>query len=244
MGDIVGAIDEAAVARRLAQLREQLARGARRGPVSLCAVTKGFGADAVTLAHRLGCEAVGENYAQEAVAKIAAAGAEHPPVHFIGRLQTNKIRSLVGVVDVWQSVDRDSVIDELAKRANGARIFVQVNATAEPDKGGCPMSDAKGLVERARTRGLEVLGLMTVGPTNGDPTATRSANCASATCRRIFVSTPSRSFSRACLPRTILRLSIRPRSSPAPPGPTYSGRIPWGGISIQGSSTERAYRFQ
>ena len=175
MGDIVGAIDEAAVARRLAQLREQLARGARRGPVSLCAVTKGFGADAVTLAHRLGCEAVGENYAQEAVAKIAAAGAEHPPVHFIGRLQTNKIRSLVGVVDVWQSVDRDSVIDELAKRANGARIFVQVNATAEPDKGGCPMSDAKGLVERARTRGLEVLGLMTVGPTNGDPTATRSA---------------------------------------------------------------------
>lgn len=175
MGDIVGAIDEAAVARRLARLREQLARGARRGPVSLCAVTKGFGADAVTLAHRLGCEAVGENYAQEAVAKIAAAGAEHPPVHFIGRLQTNKIRSLVGVVDVWQSVDRDSVIDELAKRANGARIFVQVNATAEPDKGGCPMSDAKGLVERARTRGLEVLGLMTVGPTNGDPTATRSA---------------------------------------------------------------------
>ena len=175
MGDIVGAIDEAAVARRLAQLREQLARGARRGPVSLCAVTKGFGADAVTLAHRLGCEAVGENYAQEAVAKIAAAGAEHPPVHFIGRLQTNKIRSLVGVVDVWQSVDRDSVIDELAKRANGARIFVQVNATAEPDKGGCPMSDAKGLVERAHTRGLEVLGLMTVGPTNGDPTATRSA---------------------------------------------------------------------
>ena len=175
MGDIVGAIDEAAVARRLAQLREQLARGARRGPVSLCAVTKGFGADVVTLAHRLGCDAVGENYAQEAVAKIAAAGAEHPPVHFIGRLQTNKIRSLVGVVDVWQSVDRDSVIDELAKRANGARIFVQVNATAEPDKGGCPMSDAKGLVERARTRGLEVLGLMTVGPTNGDPTETRSA---------------------------------------------------------------------
>ena len=175
MGDIVGAIDEAAVARRLARLREQLLRGARRGPVSLCAVTKGFGADAVTLAHRLGCEAVGENYAQEAVVKIATAGAEHPPVHFIGRLQTNKIRSLVGVVDVWQSVDRDSVIDELAKRANGARIFVQVNATAEPDKGGCPMSDAKGLVERARTRGLEVLGLMTVGPTNGDPTATRSA---------------------------------------------------------------------
>jgi len=175
LGDIVGTIDDAAVARRLAQLREQLAQGARRGPVTLCAVTKGFGADAVTLAHRLGCDAVGENYAQEAVAKIAATGDAHPPVHFIGRLQSNKIRSLVGVVDVWQSVDRDSIVDELAKRAGGARIFVQVNATDEPDKGGCSINDVEGLVERARSRGLEVLGLMTVGPTNGDPKGTRRA---------------------------------------------------------------------
>lgn len=141
----------------------------------MCAVTKGFGADAVSVAHRLGCDAIGENYAQEAVAKIAATGAAHPPVHFIGRLQTNKIRSLVGVVDVWQSVDRESVVDELAKRASGARIFVQVNATGEPDKGGCPPADVQRLVERARSGGLEVLGLMTVGPTNGDPTGTRRA---------------------------------------------------------------------
>lgn len=175
MSDSVGSIDEAAVARRLTQLREQLARGARRGPVTLCAVTKGFGADAVSVAHRLGCDAIGENYAQEAVAKIAATGAAHPPVHFIGRLQTNKIRSLVGVVEVWQSVDRESVVDELAKRASGARIFVQVNATGEPDKGGCPPADVQRLVERARSGGLEVLGLMTVGPTNGDPTGTRRA---------------------------------------------------------------------
>ena len=175
MSDSVGSIDEAAVARRLTQLREQLARGARRGPVTLCAVTKGFGVDAVSVAHRLGCDAIGENYAQEAVAKIAATGVAHPPVHFIGRLQTNKIRSLVGVVDVWQSVDRESVVDELAKRASGARIFVQVNATGEPDKGGCQPADVQQLVERARSGGLEVLGLMTVGPTNGDPTGTRRA---------------------------------------------------------------------
>jgi len=79
------------------------------------------------------------------------------------------------VVDVWQSVDRDSIVDELAKRAGGARIFVQVNATDEPDKGGCSINDVEGLVERARSRGLEVLGLMTVGPTNGDPKGTRRA---------------------------------------------------------------------
>jgi pyridoxal phosphate enzyme (YggS family) len=175
LGDIVDATDEAAVARRLARLREQLTHGARRGPVTLCAVTKGFGADAVTTAHRLGCDAVGENYAQEAVAKIAAAGPQHPPVHFIGRLQTNKIRSLVDVVDVWQSVDRDSVVDELAKRAPGAQVYVQVNATGEPDKGGCPLSETPRLVERARASGLQVAGLMTVGPTDGDPVVTRAA---------------------------------------------------------------------
>ena len=175
MGDIVSAIDEAAVARRLTQLREQLERGARRGPVALCAVTKGFGPQAVAVAQRLGCDCIGENYAQEAISKIAATGAAHPPVHFIGRLQTNKIRSLIGIVDVWQSVDRESVIDELLKRASGSRIYVQVNATDEPDKGGCPPAEAPRLVERARDGGLEVLGLMTVGPTSGDLSGTRRA---------------------------------------------------------------------
>lgn len=168
-------MDEAAVARRLAQLREQLAAHATRGPVAICAVTKGFGADAVALAQQLGCDAVGENYAQEAVRKIALTGTAHPPVHFIGRLQTNKVRLLVGVVDVWQSVDRDSVVAELAKRDGGARIYVQVNATDEPDKGGCPPSAAPRLVERARAAGLEVLGLMTVGPTDADPARTSAA---------------------------------------------------------------------
>jgi len=168
-------LDEAAVARRLAQLRDTVSRGATRGPVAICAVTKGFGSDAVRLAHRLGCDAVGENYAQETVAKIAEVGNEHPPVHFIGRLQSNKIRSLVGVVDVWQSVDRASLIDEIVKRAPGARIYVQVNATGEPDKGGCAPDDTGPLVERARHAGLRVEGLMTVGPTTPDPDMTRRA---------------------------------------------------------------------
>lgn len=138
-------------------------------------MTKGFGDDAVRVAHRLGCDAVGENYAQEAIAKIAACGAEHPPVHFIGRLQSNKIRSLVGVVDVWQSIDRPALIDELAKRAPGAHIYVQVNATGEADKGGCSVTDTEALVNQARNAGLQVDGLMTVGPTTADPGATRRA---------------------------------------------------------------------
>ena len=166
-------MNEAAVAQRLAQLRAAVKAGARRGPVTICAVTKGFGADAVLLAHRLGCDAVGENYAQETIAKIAESGSAHPPVHFIGRLQTNKVKALAAVVDVWQSVDRAALVDEIAKRAPGAKVFIQVNATGEPDKGGCPLTDVAALVERARAAGLDVLGLMTVGPTTPDPQRTR-----------------------------------------------------------------------
>ncbi len=127
------------------------------------------------MAHRLGCDAVGENYAQEAITKIAAVGGVHPPVHFIGRLQSNKVRSLVDVVSVWQSVDRASLIDEIAKRSAGAHIYVQVNATQEPDKGGCSPQEAPRLVERAQRAGLVVDGLMTVGPTDEDPKGTRRA---------------------------------------------------------------------
>lgn len=168
-------LNESDVARRLASVRATVAAGARRGPVTVCAVTKGFGADAVTLAQRLGCDAIGENYAQEVLAKITETGAAHPPVHFIGRLQTNKVKSLAGVVDVWQSVDRASLVDEIAKRAPAAVVYVQVNATGEPDKGGCAPQDAGPLVQRARAAGLQVAGLMTVGPTEPDPQRTRAA---------------------------------------------------------------------
>lgn len=141
----------------------------------MCAVTKGFGADAVRIAQRLGCDAIGENYAQETLSKIGEVGDAHPPVHFIGRLQTNKVRQLVGVVDVWQSVDRVSLVDEIAKRSARARVYVQVNATGEPDKGGCAPGDVAQLVERARSAGLQVEGLMTVGPTRPDPERTTQA---------------------------------------------------------------------
>ncbi|MFM8417033.1 MAG: YggS family pyridoxal phosphate enzyme [Actinomycetota bacterium] len=181
-------MNEATVAARLAHLRSTIARSSTRGPVTLCAVTKGFGADAIAIAQRLGCDAIGENYAQELSTKLAethAAGeaspsgghrrATHPPVHFIGRLQSNKIRSLVGLVDVWQSVDRESLITELGKLAGGAHIYVQVNATGEADKGGCQPAETTALVQRARSVGLVVDGLMTVGPTDADDERTRAA---------------------------------------------------------------------
>jgi pyridoxal phosphate enzyme (YggS family) len=168
-------LDEADVARRLAQLRDVLAAGATRGPVAVCAVTKGFSADAVRIAASLRCDAIGENYAQEAIAKLASVDGVRPPVHFIGRLQSNKVKLLAAVVDVWQSVDRPGLVDEIAKRAAGASIYVQVNATGEPDKGGCAPGETADLVSRATASGLHVLGLMTVGPTRPDPARAQAA---------------------------------------------------------------------
>lgn len=166
-------IDAALVAERVASVRRRIERAAGGRPVELIAVTKTFPAAAILAATAAGCRAIGENYAQELVAKLAelpAAG--RPEVHFIGRLQSNKVRSLAPLVDVYQTVDRDSLVDELAHRVPGARCFVQVNVSDEPQKGGCRPADTAGLVARARAAGLVVEGLMTVGVT-GEPEAAR-----------------------------------------------------------------------
>ncbi|HEX6379642.1 MAG TPA: YggS family pyridoxal phosphate-dependent enzyme [Acidimicrobiia bacterium] len=135
--------------------------------VEVLAVTKGFGPDAVRAAAQAGCRAIGENYAQELATKAAAAAAAGVAVHFIGRVQSNKVRQLAGTVAVWETIDRPSLVSELARRAPGATVLVQVNATAEPAKGGCAPADVAALVDRAVAAGLVVDGLMTIGPTTG-----------------------------------------------------------------------------
>ncbi len=101
-------------------------------------------------------------------------GAPEPRWHFIGRLQSNKVRLVADVVSCWQSVDRRSLVDEIAGRAPGARIMVQVNATGEPQKGGCEPVEVPDLLARAGDAGLRVVGLMTIG-VDGDPVATARA---------------------------------------------------------------------
>lgn len=140
--------------------------------MAVLAVTKGFGPEAMEAAIAAGCPAVGENYAQELLAKLAELNGPKPEVHFIGRLQSRKVRALADVVDVWQTIDRPVLVDEVAKRAPGARIMVQVNVSDEPQKGGCAPEDAASLVASARRAGLDVEGLMTVGRT-GPPDSAR-----------------------------------------------------------------------
>jgi pyridoxal phosphate enzyme (YggS family) len=157
----------------LARVRERIDAVANGRAVSVLAVTKGFGPEAVEAAVAAGCTMIGENYAQELVAKAPVARTAGAEVHFIGRLQTNKVRSLAGIVDVYESVDRPSLVDVLARRVPGARVLLQVDTTGEPDKGGCPVAELGALLERAVDRGLHVEGLMTVGPTHGGPEAAR-----------------------------------------------------------------------
>jgi pyridoxal phosphate enzyme (YggS family) len=168
-------IDSEEVRARLIELRDRIDRVERswNHRVAVVGVTKGFGADAVAAAVAAGCDAIGENYAQELLDKRAAIERLGPEVHFIGRLQRNKVRHLAGIVDVWCSLDRASVIDEVAKRAPGSRVLIQVDTTGDPGKGGCDVSETASLVDRATEQGLNVRGLMTVGPTAADSEAAR-----------------------------------------------------------------------
>ncbi|MET0143359.1 MAG: alanine racemase [Ilumatobacteraceae bacterium] len=142
----------------------------------MLAVTKGFGPPAVVAAAAAGLDKIGENYAQELATKASAASAAGLAVHFIGRLQSNKVRQLAGVVDVWETVDRPRLVAELARRAPGTTILVQVDSSDEAaaGKGGCSPAEVGDLVAAALDAGLVVDGLMTVGPTTGGPDAARA----------------------------------------------------------------------
>lgn len=160
------------VSANLAAVRRRIEAAGDPAKVRIIAVTKGFGADAVDAAVRAGLTDVGESYAQELLAKRPQVTEPGVTWHFIGRLQTNKVRQLASVVDVWHTVDRATLGDEVAKRAPGARVLLQVNVSEEPQKGGCGPHEAPALVNRLRKEGLEVVGLMTVGAT-GEPSAAR-----------------------------------------------------------------------
>jgi pyridoxal phosphate enzyme (YggS family) len=164
---------DAGVAARVAAVRQRIREaGGDPDRITVVAVTKGFGPGVARAAFDAGLVVLGENYAQELLDKVAALGAATPAWHFLGRLQTNKVRQVAPHVAVWQSVDRPEVVREIAKRAPGAAVLVQLNLSGEPHKGGCPVADAPALVGLARDEGLDVRGLMGVGPA-GHPEAAR-----------------------------------------------------------------------
>ena len=158
-------VEQALVAQRLESIRAKINAVSATGvEVRVLAVTKGFGRDAIRAARGAGLDAVGENYAQELLAKVKPSLDVGLAWHFIGRLQRNKVRKLASYVSVWESVDRLDVGTEIAKRAPGSRVLVQVAAWDEPDKGGAVPDEVPALVGQLNLLGLTVGGLMAIGP--------------------------------------------------------------------------------
>ena len=153
---------EAVVAERLEGVRARVASASGGRQVRIVAVTKGFGADAVVTAVACGVSDLGENYAQELLAKApkAPGGVQW---HFLGAIQTNKVARLAPVVAAWHALDRRAAVDALARHRPGAEVFVEVNVTGDPAKHGVHPAATPKLVDYSRDRGLDVRGLMAVG---------------------------------------------------------------------------------
>lgn len=143
--------------------------------VTLIAISKTHGAEAIKAVIDTGQRVFGENRVQEAQEKWPALKAETPDIelHLVGQLQSNKADDAVALFDAIHSVDRPSLVKALAKAfAKTDRrpaLYVQVNIGAEEQKGGCAIEDLPSLLASARDKGLEIAGLMCIPPNGLEP---------------------------------------------------------------------------
>lgn len=168
---------------RLALIRGEIARGQAAGgwthPVTIVAVTKGFGPEAVAAARAAGLPDVGENRVQEALDKMAQVADAGVVWHLIGHLQRNKARVVPGRFALVHSLDSLPLAEELARRAAAQglrqRVLVQVNVAGEAQKSGCALADAPELVRGVAARdALALEGLMTMAPLTDEAEVVRA----------------------------------------------------------------------
>ena len=157
----------AAIQGRIA--RAALACGRDPAEIQLCAATKMNDADAVRQAIAAGVSCCGENRVQELTAKAAQNAYEGAPVHFIGHLQTNKVRQVVGRVDLIQSVDSlrllEAVHREAARQGIVQDILLEVNIANEESKSGFNATEVLPLLEEiGKYSNICVRGLMAIPP--------------------------------------------------------------------------------
>ena len=146
-----------------------IAAGRPAGQVQLCAATKMNDAERVKAAIRGGVDLCGENRVQEIQQKLPQGAYEGAPLHFIGRLQTNKVKYLVGAVDVIESVDRVPLletIDKLAqKKGVVQKILLEVNIGGEESKSGFTPAEAMEIAAKmGEYPGVFLCGLMAIPP--------------------------------------------------------------------------------
>ena len=153
-------------------------RAAGRDPadLTLVVVTKTYPASDVRRLAGLGVVDLGENRDQEAAGKAGETEDLALRWHLIGRLQTNKARSVVRYAHLVHSLDRPALADALGRAAVGAgRVLpclLQVSLDDDPDRGGAPVAEVPALADRiARTEGLRLDGVMAVAPLGADPRA-------------------------------------------------------------------------
>lgn len=142
--------------------------------VMLCAATKMNDAEAVREAIRAGVDCCGENRVQELTAKSAQDAYRGRPVHFIGHLQTNKVRQVVGKVDLIQSVDRIGLLEALEKEAARQgicqKILLEVNIGGEESKSGFTTAEVQEVAANFTIYPhLKVVGLMAIPPVSTFP---------------------------------------------------------------------------
>lgn len=164
----------------LASVREEIARACRaagRDPasVTLVAVSKTFGADAIEPVIAAGQRAFGENRVQEAKTKWPPLLARHArsgdaiELHLVGALQSNKAKDAVALFDAIHSVDRANLAEALAKEIEKQNrrplLFAEINSGAEAQKSGVPPAQADDFLAACRDRyGLVISGLMCIPP--------------------------------------------------------------------------------
>ena len=162
------------IAENVARIRSEmeaaaLACGRDPKEIKLCAATKMNDADAVRQAIAAGVDCCGENRVQELTVKLAQNAYEGAPVHFIGHLQTNKVKQVVGKVDLIQSVDSERLLRAIDKEASKQgivqNILLEVNVGEEASKSGFAAEDILPLMEKsAEFPNICIKGLMAIPP--------------------------------------------------------------------------------
>ena len=175
-------MDFRALPQRLAHVRTEIARRQHAGgwshPVTLVAVTKGFGLDAVEAALAAGLTELGENRVQEALEKIDTPVGARATWHMIGHLQRNKAKQVPGRFALVHSVDSGELAMELERRAGErgvtVRVLIQVNLAGEVQKSGCAPAAAPALARAVAGHAhVKLEGLMTMAPLTVDEAVQR-----------------------------------------------------------------------
>jgi uncharacterized pyridoxal phosphate-containing UPF0001 family protein len=171
MADL-GPLDPERVARNLAEVREEIAAAADGRPVRILAAVKYLGVEDLGALVAGGVTVAGENRAQELALKAAA----HPELewHFIGHLQSRKVKAVLPLVKWIHSVASDSALEQLARHGGPqTEVLIEVNVAREEGKSGVDPAELDAFLERGAAGPYSIVGLMTMPPAAERPEDSR-----------------------------------------------------------------------